>query len=147
MRVEKLIEYLYGIIDDLINDTDYQIKADFLDDNINSYSLDKVPTASTEEKFITGERVKRDVYSLRSRFRYTSNQAEELQNIGFFEKFESKIEEKNKNKDLPDIEGIESIECLSCGSVVFTTDNQSCEMRIQLKITYLDKGTQSRESL
>lgn len=140
MRVEKLIEYLYGIIDGLIRDTDYQIKADFLDDNINSYSVDKVPTASTEEKFITGERIKRDIYTLRSRFKYTSNQAEELQNIGFFEKFESKIEEMNKNKDLPDIDGIESIECLSCGSVVFTTDNQSCEMRIQLKVTYLDKG-------
>lgn len=147
MRAEKLIEYLYRVIDELINDNTYQIKADFLDDNINSYSIDKIPTASTEEKFITGERIKRDVFALRSRFKYTSNQADELENVGFFERFESKIEEMNKNKDLPDIKGIESIQCLNCGSVITASDNKSCEMRIQLKITYLDDGKQESVSL
>lgn len=139
MRAEKLIEYLYTIIDDLINNNDYQIKADFLDDDINSYSIDKIPTASTEEKFITGEKIKRDVFNLRSRFKYTSDQAEELKNVGFFERFENKIEEKNRNKDLPDIYGVQKIECLNCGSVVYTGDNK-CEMRIQIKVTYLDDG-------
>ena len=147
MRAEKLIEYLYTVIDEIKNDNNYQIKADFLDDNINSYSIDKLPTASTEEKFITGERIKRDVFALRSRFKYTSNQAEELDNVGFFEKFESKIERNNKDKILPDIEGIESIECLSSGSVVFANNNNSCEMRIQIKVTYLDEGKQYPVSL
>lgn len=147
MRAEKLIEYLYTIIDEIKNDNTYQIKADFLDDNINSYSIDKVPTASTEERFITGERIKRDVFALRSRFKYTSNQAEELENVGFFEKFESKIESNNKNNILPDIKGIESIECLNCGSVIFANNNNTCEMRLNIKITYLDDGKNESVSL
>jgi len=146
MRAEKLIEYLYTVIDELIQKNDYQIKADFLDDDINSYSIDKIPTASTELKFITGERIKSDTFALRSRFKYTSDQAEELKNIGFFEEFESKIEDNNRNKILPDIKGIQKIECLNSGSVVFAQDNK-CEMRIQIKITYLDEGKPKSVSL
>ena len=146
MRAEKLIEYLYTVIDEMIQKNDYQIKADFLDDDINSYSIDKIPTASTELKFITGERIKSDTFALRSRFKYTSDQAEELKNIGFFEEFESKIEDNNKKQILPEITGIQKIECLNSGSVVFAQDNK-CEMRIQIKITYLDKGKPEPVSL
>jgi len=146
MRASKLIEYLYTIIDEIIHNNTYEIKADFLDDDINSYSIDKIPTASTESKFITGERIKKDEYSLRSRFKYTSDQAEELKNIGFFEKFESKIERNNRDKILPDIEGVQKIECLNSGSVVYADDNK-CEMRIQIKVTYLDEGKPQSVSL
>ena len=146
MRAGKLIEYLYTVIDEIINKNNYQIKADFLDDDINSYSIDKIPTASTEQKFITGERIKSDTFALRSRFKYTSDQAEELKNVGFFEEFESKIEDNNKNKILPDIDGIQKIECLNSGSVVYATDNK-CEMRIQIKVTYLDEGKHQSVSL
>ena len=135
-RAHALIEYLYNVIDTLVNDTDYLIKADFLDNDVNSYSIDKLPTGSTEEKFITGIRVKRDIFIFRSRFNYTSSQAEELKNVGFFEKFEEIIEENNRRKILPDIDNIQSIQCLNCGSVRFTGEN-TCEMNIQIKITYI----------
>lgn len=137
MRASKLIEYLYNIIDTIVTDTDYQIKADFLDDDINSYSIDRIPTVSEEERWIDGTVIKRDMYTLRSRFKYTSDQAEELKNIGFFEVFERLIEKNNKNHILPDIAGIESIECTNCGSVVYAK-TETCEMNIQIKITYIE---------
>lgn len=140
-RAQLLIEYLYNVIDTLVNDTDYQIKADFLDNDVNSYSIDKLPTGSTEEKFITGIKIKRDIFTFRSRFRYTSSQAEELKNVGFFEKFEELIEYNNSMKILPDIEGIQSIQCLNCGSVRYTSEN-TCEMNIQIKITYIKEKTE-----
>lgn len=135
-RAKSLIDYLYGIIDTLVNNTDYQIKANFLGNDVNSYSIDKLPTGSTEEKFITGIRIKRDIYTFRSRFKYTSDQAEELKNVGFFEKFEDLIEFNNDNKILPDIDGIQSIECLNCGSLRYASE-KTCEMNIQIKITYV----------
>ena len=49
--------------------------------------------------------------------------------------FENVIREKNKNGDLPDIEGIQSIECLNCGTMVDNESNTS-EFDIQLQITY-----------
>ncbi len=137
MRAEKLIEYLYDIIDEIITSEDYLINVNFLDNEINSYSLDKIPTASTQERFITGQKIKQDTYILRSRFRYTSDQAEQLKNNGFFEAFEDIVERKNDEKNLPDINGIQSIECLNCGSVQSTTET-TCEMDIQIRITYME---------
>jgi hypothetical protein len=134
-RVEKLIEYLYDVIGEIINNDDYQIKVDFLEDDINSYSIDKIPLERIEERWIFGGKLCQDTYTFRSRFLYSSTQADELENIGFWETFEKKIEEKNQARELPDIEGIEKIECLNCGSVA-TADDNTCEMNIQIKITY-----------
>ena len=132
----KLITYLYDIIDEIKNDTDYQIKADFLEDNINSYSIDKIPVDKVVENWILfGIRLCQDTYSFRSRFLYSSSQADELENVGFWEKFENKIAYNNLHKILPEIEGIESIECLDRGSLAYADDN-TCEMNIQIKITY-----------
>lgn len=137
MRTEKLINYLYNIVDDIISSNDYLINADFLDNEINSYSIDKIPTASVVEKWVTGKCKRQDTYVFRSRFSYTSNQAEQLKNIGFFEDFEKAIETNNKAKVLPDIEGIESIECLNSGSVS-TAGETTCEMNIQIRIVYME---------
>lgn len=134
-RAEKLITYLYDIVDSLVSDTDYQIVANFLDNDINSYAIDRIPVESTIERFVTGDERRQDVFDFRSRFAYSSNQAEQLKNVGFFERFEEIIEEKNLDKDLPDIDGIESIECLNSGSIR-TAESTTCEMDVQVRIIY-----------
>lgn len=146
MRTEALITYLYNIVDELVSNDDYLINVDFLDNDINSYSIDKIPTNTTEEKWIIPTTLKQDIYSFRSRFKYTSSQAEQLKNIGFFEKFEEKIEDNNRNNILPEIEGVENIECLNCGSVQFANDN-TCEMNIQIKVSYLKDSKKKGISL
>ena len=132
-RAESLINYLYDVIDE-IKTGDYEIKADFLEDNVNSYSIDRLPLSRVEERWIIGK-LCQDTYTFRSRFRYTSDQADQLANIGFWETFEKLIEEKNHAEQWPEIDGIEGIECLDSGSVAYADDN-TCEMNIQIKITY-----------
>ena len=135
-KASKLITYLYDIISEIKSDSDYQIKADFLQDDINSYSVDKIPIEKTEEKWILfGTKICQDTYRFRSRFIYSSDQADELDNVGFWEQFENKIEYNNLHKIWPEIDGIESIECLDRGSLAYADDN-TCEMNIQIKITY-----------
>ena len=133
-RVEKLGKYLETILDTL-NNNYKEINVDFLGIEINNYSLDKIPTASTIENWITGQKICREVYSFRSRNTYSSDKIDNLKNIGFFEQFESIIKTNNDEGILPDIKGIQSIECLNCGSIN-TANTNTCEMDIQIQVTY-----------
>ena len=144
-RIEKLREFLFNIINTLTVDRNYQINADFLG-NEGNYSLDKIPTASVVKKWVTGEEIHRDVYSLRSRKPYSQDTINNLSNIGFFEDFENKIKSSNKEGVLPDIYGIQSIECLNCGAIN-GVDGTEATFDIQIQITYKDDGKGGNISL
>lgn len=138
-RIAKLGQYLETILETL-NSKYKKVNADFLGLEINNYSLDKIPTASVVEKWITGLEIHRDVYSFRSRNSYSSDRLNNLKNIGFFEEFESIIRTNNDNGILPDIKGIEKIECLNCGT--FNREDESGKSAIfdiQLQITYKEE--------
>lgn len=137
LRVKKLREYLFGVLGEIAYNYGLksQIGIDFLNDNVSNYSLDKIPVASTVEKWITGTTLYRDVFSFRSRMNFSADVLNNIKNIGFFETFERKIEEKNKAKQLPNIDGIESISCLNCGT--FNNGNtDTAEFDIQIEIQY-----------
>lgn len=139
-RISKLRTYLFSIIDTLTTDKSYQINANMLDNDINNYSLDKIPTSSTIEKWVTGVEIHRDVYSFRSRMAYSQDTINNLLNIGFFEKFESIIKSNNKKGILPEINGIQNIECLNCGTMNSSNTN-TAEFDIQLQIIYREEKT------
>lgn len=139
-RISKLRTYLFSIIDTLTADKSYQINANMLDNDINNYSLDKIPTASTVSKWVNGVEIHRDVYSFRSRMAYSQDTINNLLNIGFFEKFESIIKSNNKKGILPEINGIQNIECLNCGTMN-SADTNTAEFDIQLQITYREEKT------
>ena len=135
LRITKLRTYLFSIIDTLLTDNKYQINANMLSNEPNNYSLDKIPTSSTVEEWITGSRICRDVYSFRSRVGYSQDTINNLINVGFFEIFEDIISSNNEEGILPNIEGIQSIQCLNCGSMTNANTN-TAEFDIQLQITY-----------
>lgn len=135
LRITKLRTYLFKIIDTLLTDNKYQINANMLSSEPNNYSLDKIPTASTVEEWITGTRICRDVYSFRSRVGYSQDTINNLINVGFFEIFEKLISSNNEKGILPNIEGIQSIQCLNCGSMTNANTN-TAEFDIQIQITY-----------
>ena len=139
-RISKLRTYLFSIIDTLTTDKSYQINANMLDNDINNYSLDKIPTSSTIEKWVNGVEIHRDLYSFRSRMAYSQDTINNLLNIGFFEKFESVIKSNNKKGILPKINGIQNIECLNCGTMN-SADTSTAEFDIQLQITYREEKT------
>lgn len=134
-RISKLRTYLLDVIDDLTKNTKYQINADMLSTNVGDYSLDRIPSESTITKWITGLTIKRDVYSLRSRMAYSQDMINNLENIGFFEKFEEKITENNREGILPEIDGIQKVECLNTGTMNNANTN-TAEFDIQIQITY-----------
>lgn len=135
LRITKLRTYLLSIIDILVTNKKYQINANMLSNEPNNYSLDKIPTSSTVEAWITGTKICRDVYSFRSRVGYSQDTIENLINVGFFEIFEKLISSNNEKGILPNIEGIQSIQCLNCGSMNNANTN-TAEFDIQIQITY-----------
>lgn len=137
-RITKLRTYLFSIIDTLTTDKSYQINADMLDNDIDSYSLDKIPTETEVERWITGITIRKDIYSFRSRKAYSQDTINNLSNVGFFEKFESIIKSNNKKGVLPDIKGIESIGCLNCATMS-SADTNTAEFDIQIQITYREE--------
>lgn len=135
LRITKLRTYLLSIIDILVTNKKYQINANMLSNEPNNYSLDKIPTSSTVEEWVTGTKICRDVYSFRSRVGYSQDTIENLINVGFFEIFEKLISSNNEKGILPNIEGIQSIQCLNCGSMNNANTN-TAEFNIQIQITY-----------
>lgn len=138
LRITKLRTYLLSIIDVLVTNKKYQINANMLSNEPNNYSLDKIPTSSTVEEWITGTKICRDVYSFRSRVGYSQDTIENLINVGFFEIFEKLISSNNEKGILPNIKGIQSIQCLNCGSMNNANTN-TAEFDIQLQIEYKEE--------
>lgn len=134
-RINKLRLYLFSVIEELKADSKFQINADMLSNEIDNYSLDKMPVAPLITKWITGKQINRDVFSFRSRVAYSQDAINNLKNIGFFEDFEKLIFENNRQGVLPEIEGIESIECLNCGTLLDAKTNKAI-FDIQIQITY-----------
>lgn len=138
LRISKLRMYLFEIINTLTTNRNYQINANMLSNNIDDYSLDKIPTNIEVENWIIGGGIHRDVYSFRSRKSYSQDTIVNLKNVGFFEQFENAIKTNNDEGVLPDIENIESIECLNCATMS-SADGQQAEFDIQIQITYREE--------
>ena len=136
-RIANLREYLLSVLNTIADNTE-QINADMLDNKIDNYSLDKIPTESIVTRWVTGTEIHRDVYSFRSRKAYSQDTANNLSNIGFFEKFENTINSNNKKGELPNIQGIQSIECLNSGTMN-SADGKTAIFDIQIQITYREE--------
>ena len=134
LRVTKLRAYLMDIITELIGQYG-EMNINFLSNEPNNYSLDKIPVNPTTEQWIIGNFLKRDVYSFRSRMNYSADTMTNIENIGFYETFEKIIKQKNDNNLLPDIDGIQSISCLNCGTLNRANTN-TAEFDIQIQIEY-----------
>ena len=134
LRVTKLRAYLMDIITELIGQYG-EMNINFLSNEPNNYSLDKIPVVTEVQKWIIGDTIYRDVYSFRSRMNYSADTMTNIENIGFYETFEKIIKQKNDSNDLPDIDGIQSISCLNCGTLNRANTN-TAEFDIQIQIEY-----------
>jgi len=138
LRITKLREYLMNIISSLNKEYE-QININFLSNDIDNYSIDKIPTDTEGSSWIIGNILQREVYSFRSRMSYSADVISNIENVGFYETFEKIIKSNNELNILPDINGIESIKCLNCGTMNNANTN-TAEFDIQIQIEYRDDG-------
>ena len=131
--VDKIREYFLENVT-LAKEFD-NILADFLDDDATSYSIEPIPVEPVLRPYRDGGSLNQYVFQFGSREFYDNSVAQNINNLGFYERFQEEIETNNKNGVLPDIKGIQSIECLNNGAILDATTN-TARYSIQMKITY-----------
>ena len=111
------------------------ILVDFLGEDATSYSIEPIPVEPKIRPYRDGGSLNQYVFQFGSREFYDNSVAQNINNLGFYERFQEEIETNNKNGVLPDIKGIQSIECLNNGTIQ-DVQNGTAKYVIQMRITY-----------
>ena len=111
------------------------ILADFLGDEATSYTIEPIPVEPVLRPYRDGGSLNQYVFQFGSREFYDNSVAQNIHNLGFYERFQEEIETNNKNGVLPNIKGIQSIECLNNGTIQ-DVQNGTAKYVIQMRITY-----------
>ena len=111
------------------------ILVDFLGEDATSYSIEPIPVEPVLRQYRDGGSLNQFIFQFGSREFYDNSIAQNINNLGFYEKFQEEIETNNKNGVLPNIKGIQSIECLNNGTIQ-DVQNGTAKYVIQMRITY-----------
>lgn len=131
--IEKIRDYFKNKVT-LAKEFD-NILVDFLGDEATSYTIEPIPVEPKIRPYRDGGSLNQYVFQFGSREFYDNSVAQNINNLGFYEKFQEEIETNNKNGVLPDIRGIQSIECLTPGTIQ-NVQNGTAKYVIQMRITY-----------
>ena len=111
------------------------ILVDFLGEDATSYTIEPIPVEPKLKVYTDGSSLNQYVFQFGSREFYDNSVAQNINNLGFYERFQEEIETNNKNGVLPDIKGIQSIECLNNGTIQ-DVQSGTAKYVIQMRITY-----------
>ena len=131
--IEKIRDYFKSKVT-LAKEFD-NILVDFLGEDATSYSIEPIPVEPVLKSYADGGSLRQYVFQFGSREFYDNSVAQNINNLGFYEKFQEEIETNNKNGVLPEIIGIQSIECLNNGTIQ-DVQSGTAKYVIQMRITY-----------
>ena len=112
------------------------ILADFLGDDATDYTIETIPIDPILRQYADGSYLGQLTFQFGSREFYDDSDNQNIDNLGFYERFQQEIEYNNEHNILPEIEGIQSIECLSNGTIQ-DVENKTAKYVIQMRITYI----------
>ena len=131
--IEKIREYF---IENVTLAEEFEnILIDFLDDDAVTYSIEPIPVEPILKSYADGGSLRQYVFQFGSREFYDNGVAQNINNLGFYERFQEEIETNNKNGVLPDIKGIQKIECLNNGTIQ-DVQSGTAKYVIQMRIIY-----------
>lgn len=134
---EVLVEKIRLYFDEHVSlATEFEnILIDFLDKEAITYTIEPIPTEYVLRPYSDGSSLRQFVFQFSSREFYDESVAQQISNLGFYEKFQNEIERNNNSRILPDIDGIQSIECLNYGTIQDIQPG-TAKYGIQMRITY-----------
>lgn len=133
-NMEKIKEYIESCP---LLDGD-KINVDYLDDEIYSYSIDRTPTQPVIRRFVDGFGGKKQItFDFTVTAPLSSRVVTNLANSKFCEDFIQWIENKNRNREFPDIDGAFKIECTSPSYILQKTETIAIYI-IQINFTYYE---------
>lgn len=130
--IEQIRQYF---IDNNIIDEECRINVDFLGEEPTEFALEPIPVNPILERYVNGDSLRQFQFQLLSCQDYGSDVMQNMANSTYYEKLYTLIEDNNKKKILPKIDGIDSIECLNSGGILDAGTN-TARYSIQMRITY-----------
>ena len=141
MIIDKIRDFLYEYR--FFNDNNTFINVNYLGTEIGDFSVEPLPVSPVVKVYINGDKIKRYEFALVSKNSFNEDHIKNIENCGFFEDFESWIEQKNYNSQLPLLgQGMESksIEIINNGILINESEMvRDCMYQISLRLTYYKK--------
>ena len=117
------------------------IGVDYLSEDVTSYSVEAIPTEPIVKTYLDGSTVRKQDFLFSSRETYGDDVRQNLENLGFYEKFAAWLEECNEKEIFPDLgEGkeVRKIEALTTG-YPYIVDVHEAKYQIQCSIKYFQE--------
>ena len=132
--IEAIRDYIANM--DCMKTFDNAINVNYLDSEIDSFSIEEIPCNPIIKKYVDGSSVRQFQFVFCSREPYGAEILQNIENSNFYEDFANEIEEKNSIEILPLIDGIKSIEVTSNAYTVSVTEDTAL-YQINLNLKYL----------
>lgn len=118
-----------------------KMNIDYLPEDAVHHSISPLPSqqGGVLSTTIGGDVTKEYSFSFSTRFPYSEKVRVHFENSGFLESFVEWIEENEKNRHYPQLDGnkeVQSIEVLQTPSLFFTADGKTAEYLITMRIIY-----------
>ena len=116
------------------------VNVDFLPDSPDTYSIEEVPANAVIQTYLDGSQERQFVFVFASRFYYSDETRNNIENSGFYEDFSDWLDEQTKNGKLPIMrEGLTptKIEAMSSGYLFdISGDLSNARYQIQCRLIY-----------
>ncbi|WMI81944.1 hypothetical protein [Anaerotignum sp. MB30-C6] len=115
---------------------------DYLGGNPTEYTVDTIPADNIIKQYVDGSSVRQFVFAFGSVELYGSDVDNNLANSTFYEDFAAWMDEKSRNRELPNIGADKSaieIKAQGAGYVVENTEN-AARYQVQCRLIYTQKG-------
>ena len=137
--LDMMVEYMQDDVFNQILDENTKILADFLDDEVGSYTLEVLPTDLIYKPYRDGGYIEQRVFQFGSREYYDDSDKQNIDNLAFYDEIIKIIRNNNKQHILPNIEGIQAIECLNNGAIQNEEEGKA-KYAIQIRILILKEA-------
>ena len=117
---------------------------DWLPESARYYSIESVPCEPVLKEYMDGSSRRQFQFNLASSMFYGPDVENQVENMEWFESFDSWIQTQNLFRRLPDLgdgRKCQSIEILSSAYPVAVDENGLARYQLQMGITYLQEGT------
>lgn len=139
----KIIESIRNYISELdcMSTFENAINANFLDGEVDSFSIEEVPCNPVLKKYLDGSTLRQFQFAFCSREPYGAEIIQNIDNSGFYEDFADEIESKNNEGVLPiGDSNIEPIELkVTSSAYVVATEEDTAMYQINLNFKYFKK--------
>ncbi|NFN94929.1 chloramphenicol resistance protein [Clostridium botulinum] len=118
-----------------------RVNVNYLASEADTYSIEEVPCEPILKKYLDDSSLRQYLFVFTSREPYSSNEVQNIENSGFYEKFADWIEIQNEKEVFPTLG--ENMECTEIKVIssgyAFAVSENTAQYQIQLRLKYLKK--------